>query len=308
MSVILPLNELAEAHFGDYKSCIDVVEHDLEITGVKASIRLHYLKFDGNGRPMVKALAEMLYGNILHYCIASKNRPEMLTGQQAARLIKEARSLFRHPPVSEQDPDGTGEAGELLLYFLAESVLGAPQLVSKMELKTNHKDEVKGSDGIHAKWNEEDNLLDIYFGESKLYKSASSAIAAAIKSIEEFHSVEMYKHEFSMVTKHFKYSREEIKAGIARLIVHGEPGAGARVNHACLIGYDFAGYSGCAGKHGSDLLKYFEGEFLKDGSRLVALLQKRLDKFSNKHLVFEVFFLPFPSVVDFRNAFNAALD
>ncbi|MGF1747094.1 DUF1837 domain-containing protein [Vibrio minamisatsumaniensis] len=56
-------------------------------------------------------------------------------------MTKEARKLFRHPEIDSENPDRTGEAGELLLFFLIEAILGAPQMVSKMELKTNHKDD-----------------------------------------------------------------------------------------------------------------------------------------------------------------------
>jgi len=40
----------------------------------------------------------------------------------------------------------------------------------------------------------------------------------------------------------------------------------------------------------------------------VKLLQKSFDKFDKKYLKFDVFFIPFPSVEAFRNAFNEALD
>lgn len=292
----------------DFSNCIDVIEHSYEILGVETTVRLHHLKFDGNKQPMVKALADTLYGYIIDYCLSAKSRSGNLTAKQYALLTKEARSLFRHPEVTDESPDKTGEAGETLLYFLIEAVLKAPQMVSKMELKTNHKDEVKGSDGIHARWNEKINMVDFYFGESKLYKSVSSAMDSALKSIDAFHQVQMYTHEFSMVTKHFKYADEAVKKEIGDLFVNGNPGANVRINHACLIGYDFNGYTDVASEPLSSLSESFRCKFLQDSERLIGLLQRKFDTFSKKNLVFEVFFLPFPSVVDFRNAFNKALD
>lgn len=292
----------------DYRDCLGVLDHKLVVNGVKAEIRLHYIKFDGNGQPMVNALANMLYNQIIDYCIAARNRPEKLDTRQAAKLIKEARQLFRHPRVTDASPDKTGEAGELLLYFLVESVLNAPQIVSKMELKTNHKDEVKGSDGIHAKYDEVEGVIDFYFGESKLYKSPSGAISAAIESVDQFHDVKMDEHEYTMVTKHFKYANEELKKAISSFIVHGKPGSNVRVNHACLIGYDFAGYEGLNGDSPRSLLDDFLVKFLADGERLTKIIQDKFESFSKKYLIFDIFFIPFPSVVDFRNAFNEALD
>jgi len=309
MSSVEEINTLTSVDQSDYEDCLGVLEHEYTIDGVAAKIRMHYIKFDGNGRPMIKALANMLYSYIIDYCIAARNRPEALTTRQSTRLTKQARELFRHPDVSDESPDKTGEAGELLLYFLMEAVLNAPQVVSKMELKTNHKDEVKGSDGIHARFDPEDGVVDFFFGESKLYTESSAAIAEAIKSVDQFHEIEMYQHEFTMVTKHFKYSDEETKNAIASLIISGEPGPNVRVNHACLIGYDFKGFSGLPYQEEHEtLVQEFVSRFLEDGERLTALLQDKFEKFDKKYLCFEIFFIPFPSVSEFRNAFNAALD
>ncbi|MCI5157791.1 MAG: DUF1837 domain-containing protein [Candidatus Electrothrix sp. AUS1_2] len=292
----------------DFSSCIDIVEHDLQISGVETKIRLHHLKFDGNKHPMVEALADTLYAYIIHYCLSAKNRNDNLSAKQSAMLTKEARKLFRHLDITDDSPDKTGEAGEILLYFLLEAVLGAPQLVAKMELKTNHKDEVKGSDGIHAKWNSELNLVDFYFGESKLYKKSTSAITSALKSIDDFHKIEMYKHEFNMVTKHFKYADTTVRDEISQLIINGNPGPNVRINHACLIGYDFKGYEQVKKESQKDIPLQFKKLLLNDGKRVVKNLQSKLDDFNQKHLAFDIFFLPFPSVVEFRNAFNKALD
>lgn len=299
------LNDYVAVTTDHYAQCIDVLEHDFALDEVLGNIRFHHLKCDGNGRPMVKALAEMLYDYIIHYCIASKNRPEVLTPQQAARLTKEARKLFRHPKLSEDQEDTTGEAGETLLYFLTEAVLQAPQIVAKMELKTNHSDEVKGSDGIHAKWNDLEKIVDFYFGESKLYQDPYSAISSAIKSISQFHTKEMYKHEFAIATKHFKYANEEIRSQLKSLLAGGEVSAGARLNHVCLIGFDWSLYKSTAPHQ---MQKDIKNLLLKDGANIVQNLNKKLAEFEQKYLRFDIFFLPFPSVAEFRKAFNAALD
>lgn len=135
---------------------------------------------------MVKALAEKLYEYIIDYCFSMQDRVEPLSSQQWLALAKQARSLFRHPKITDDSPDKTGEAGETLLFFLMEAIIGAPQLVAKMELKTNSNDEVKGSDGIHIKWNEKDKIVDFYFGESKLYQKISSAMDSALKVLMIF--------------------------------------------------------------------------------------------------------------------------
>lgn len=292
----------------DLESCLDVVEHEELIDDVVATMRIHHLKFDGNGKPVVKALAQALYEYIIDYCISCRSRSAELNGRQAARLAKEARQLFRHPEISKESPDLTGEAGEALLFFLMEAVLLAPQVVAKMELKTNRRDEVKGSDGIHIKWNSEDNVVEFYFGESKMYRDVGRAISSALDSIDAFHEGEMYRHEFNMVTKHFKYADEVVRGSVAELIKLGEPGPGVRINHACLIGYDWDQYSSGPVRDIRQHVADFKDQLKSDSGRLARLLNARFSNFERKHLRFEMFFIPFPSVQDFRNEFNKALD
>jgi len=308
MDKLVGLNDYVCVDIDELYSCIDVIEHQLDILGQRVSIRLHHLKFDANGQPMVKPLAELLYQFILDYCIASRNRDGELTNRQYTKLVKEARELFRHPDVTDDSPDKTGEAGEALLFLLIEAVLKAPQVVAKMELKTNRKDEVKGSDGIHMRWNEASDLVDVFFGESKLYQKVGDAIKAAFTSIDDFHEKKGYRHEFSMVTKHFKYADPMVKEEIAKFIQLGEPSPDVRINHACLIGYDWKEYSDLGAIPIDQLNTEFRERFLVDGERLVKLIDKKFEDFENKHLFLEVFFIPFPSVCEFRNAFNAALD
>jgi hypothetical protein len=304
----LRLDQYISVDKSDLDSCLEVIEHEELIEGITANMRIHHMRFDGNGRPVVKALAEALYQYIIDYCISCKNRPEQLNMRQAAKLTKEARELFRHPTVTTQNPDTSGEAGEALLFFLSEAILQAPQVVAKMELKTNHKDEVKGSDGIHMKWNSDDQVVDFYFGESKLYQDVGKAVSAALQSVNDFHDGEMYKHEFNMVTKHFKYADEEVRECVKDLIKFGEPGPGVRINHACLIGYDWTEYGSNPTTDIKNHVTEFRSRLLSDGSRLAKILNSRFSKFEKKHLRFEVFFIPFPSVRDFRNAFNEALN
>lgn len=308
MVKLTDIKQLIAVELKDYKECIDSIEHTQSIKNLKTNLRFHHLKFDGNGRPMSKALAELLYQYIIHYCIAAKNRSSPITAKDSAKLAKEARKLFRHPDVTDESPDKTGEAGEALLFFLLEAITQAPQIVSKMELKTNRKLEANGSDGIHAKWNEEDQIVDFYFGESKLYQNIDCAINSALKSIESFHADEIYKHEFTMITKHFKYADVEVQEAVTEHIRLGEPGPGARINHACLIGYNWDAYDNKNNKSSRELSQEFKEKLLIESATIANKLDEKLEGFTRKHLCFDVFFMPFPSVKNFRNEFNEALD
>ena len=301
------LNDLLSVCKKNYDDCVDTVTHQQAIRGVTATTRLHHLKFDGNGQPLITALAEYLYEHIIGYCIAARNRPETLSLLNATRLTKEAKELFRNPIATNDDPDETGEAGEMLLYFLMEAVLGAPQVVAKMELKTNKAMEIHGSDGIHMACNPIDSMVDVYFGEAKLYQDIGAAMTSAFKSIEAFHTADMCRHEFKMVTKHFKHADLSVQTAVTDLLRDGVPTQNVRVNHALLIGYNWDGFNGLPQQPVRKLVAEFQARYVADAPRLHELLQKRFESFAHKHLRFEVFFLPFTKVQDFRDAFNKAL-
>jgi hypothetical protein len=204
--------------------------------------------------------------------------------------------------------DLSGEAGEMLLYFLIEAVLEAPQDVAKMELKTSPTMEVNGSDGIHMRWHPADEVVDVYFGESKLYANVGDALASAFDSIEKFHANGMRAHEYSMVTKFFKGVDENVRAAIAEVLDTGRPGPGARINHACLIGYEWRATGQTPGQAAAQIEAEYQRQFLATAPALHKKLQYRLDNFQQKQYGFEVFFLPFDSVQAFRDAFLACME
>lgn len=136
----------------------------------------------------------------------------------------------------------------------------------------------------------------------------SSAMDSALKSIDDFHTNEMYKHEFCMATKHYKYAKDEVREAVRNLFVSGEPGSDVRVNHACLIGFDWNGFDKINYCSITPVNEQFINELNKVMPQWINLLDEKFGRFNRKYLRFDVFFIPFPSVVDFRNEFNRALN
>ena len=58
----------------------------------------------------------------------------------------------------------SGEGGELPLYLLLEMLLGLPQLLCKMPLKTSAETHLHGVDGVHGKLLPSGDLA-LYWGE-----------------------------------------------------------------------------------------------------------------------------------------------
>lgn len=299
-SVALNLSCYLEASREKYKACLDSIDHDLSITGVAAQLRFHHVRFNGNGEPKFGDLAQCLADHIIEYCFSARRRGRPQQPHEWARLAREARAILRKHPTG-------GESGELLIYFLLETILGAPQMVAKMDVKGNPNFEVLGSDGIHMRWNQEESCLDMYFGEAKLEDDVYGALDNAFKSIENFHADGLLSHEFGLVTSHFKWADDDLREAVRRYIDRQDPIGECRVHHACLIGFDWKEYQNLKSTGFAELTAEFRDKYSQRAPELRDLLQKRFDKCARTQFRFEVFFLPFCSVQEFRDAFNEAI-
>ena len=136
------LQALLEVDKKDYSNLFSTIEHEITCGEVPAaSVRLHFIRHNAGGLIPMGNVVDTLISYITHFCFTSERRADL--GEQARnRTFVEARRLFRTIPT-------TGQPGELLVYFLIEAVLQAPQVLKKMPLTTNANDERKGSDGVH---------------------------------------------------------------------------------------------------------------------------------------------------------------
>ncbi len=276
-----------------YDACLSSISHDLKLHGIKSTLRFHHLVFDKNGEPKLDVLIENLANYLTSYCLTSERRAGDLSEQDRNSLYRQAKKLLR-------DEANSGEAGELLLYFLTEAVLKAPQAVAKVSLKTNPRDEIKGSDGIHVGWSEEENCLVIYFGESKIYTQVSSAIDSAVSSINSFYKKRLLDHEIFLVSSHFNLLNPVIKTRILN-ILDKKKGGDYKVVHTCLFGFDWSAYSALNTPNKIAFIDKFAEHYLERAKELASLLQDKSKNFDDpSRLCLEVFFLPFSSVADFR--------
>jgi hypothetical protein len=297
---VFDLNQYLQACTKRYTACLDSLPTTKTLSGLVSTARFHYLKLDSNGRPRWLDLARNLATQILFYCFSVQKRSEACTDDEILELRQEAREFFR-------EADRSGEAGEILLYFLQEVILKAPQIVSKISLKSNPQLETFGSDGIHMKWHEKDGKLDLYFGEAKLYGDLASAVNEAVKSILGFHEKGMERFELRMVTRHFKNADGPTKEAVLDYVKTGTAAETVRINHACLLGFNSDAYSRLPHGGEKDLQQIFCDRYQANVDSLKEAIESKFSKFKKKRLRFEVFVLPFTSVDQFRKAFLKAL-
>jgi hypothetical protein len=293
------LELLLEAREQDYKTHLTNVGSP-QICGedIAASVRLHFVIPDANGEPRFRELARMLVNYITMYCFDALKRKELDEVQHNA-LFVEARELFRK---SER----SGQAGEMLVYFLMEAVLKAPQALRKMSITTNPELERNGSDGVHLTWNSAEEILEIYFAESKIWEDFGAALKAAFASVEKFHEDDLKQHELNLFATNFRVLDSELQEKI-RSYIDGENSPKKRINHVCLIGFDWDEYKCLDDSRRQQFLREFEQRYAEWGKTAIQKVESELSVFTRKYLRFEFFFVPFKSVKDFRRWFEAAL-
>ncbi|WP_333809329.1 HamA C-terminal domain-containing protein [Flavobacterium sp.] len=153
----------------------DICDEKLENNN---NLNLFTLKVKNNTFSYDELINEL--GNKLYYFALSRKQINHLKKEDKLNdLIKKSKAKLKDYNTND------GELGEILLYCLLESHLNAPKILTKLELKTNSNDYVKGADGVHIlKLNESDYQLIL--GESKLNSDISSGIYEAFGSIDKF--------------------------------------------------------------------------------------------------------------------------
>lgn len=134
-------------------------------------------------------LYEYILPNITKYVFDRRKIEETEKDpKKSSTLILDALSHLR-PITSDKDKGAGGELGEILLYLFLEQDLHAPKLFSKVELKTNSKEYIKGSDGIHFRFRtlpNNDKVLQLVIGEAKIQDELGDGIEHAFKSIDTY--------------------------------------------------------------------------------------------------------------------------
>lgn len=171
-------------------------------------LEMYYTKIMNN-KFEYTALIDLLSRNITNYVFSRKENLEANQKDNIQALTIKAINEFRKIKNNSDSGNG-GELGEFLLYIFLESRLNAFKLLSKMELKTNSSDYIKGADGIYLyEYEDEKNQkhFEYIIGEAKIEGTSSKAINDAIDSIlihlqnekfeKELVNREIFKETFS---------------------------------------------------------------------------------------------------------------
>jgi hypothetical protein len=286
---------------------LDNLQANASIGNTRSISICHFLKLDGNGRPRTEDLAEFVASRVLDYAIprseidfAKARDNEFNSTAEVSRLKKKADALFSGLKKS-------GEGGEVLLSILVQSVLGLPQLICKMPLKTNPQVHYHGADGIHAKFDEGTESIALYWGESKLYKSMKQATDDCIDSISEFllakgGSGDRRQRDLQLVTANIDLLDERLEDALLNYLNKNHPAYNKlQYRGVCLIGFDSGAYPIRPNVMTIDeLCRQLKIEAPSWHEHLKASISRiqDLDTFE-----IHFFLIPFPSVEAFRACF-----
>ena len=213
-------------------------------------LRLFHLDISNNEFSYI-GLHSLLQKNIGRYVFSRAMIDKLTVEGDAEAIGLRAVELLRDAS-NPNDSGAGGELGEILLYLFLEIKLGAPKLLSKMELKTSPNQYVFGSDGIHL-LRLDNKIFQLILGESKIKGDLEDAVDNAfdsIKTVSAQPSNELRLVDSRIFTETFD---EQTTNFIKSLIIPSKRDASIRVDKAFGI---FLGYT-----LGVDASQYSNTEF-----------------------------------------------
>lgn len=276
-----------------------IIEKDKFIT------RLHSIDFSGTQQDLT-ALVDAVADSIEKYVYDSKQRERF--EKRGVNAFRKAVSFF-----GETNPDMDGKYGELLLYILAEAILGIPLVSHKITLLTNVNDQVKGGDGIFfGNYRDE---ISILIGESKIHQSFSNALDSSLSSLDRFHqnySTSALDHELfiarSNISQNFNLDQME------KLFDAFTPGSreykACNKAHPVLLVFETNEISNIEkkAKNREDACSLFSIWAQKRIESAVKLLEEKLSNYSELEKIYlDLFLIPLNNVSHFKHSLYKAI-
>jgi len=293
------------------------LDYEAKAEGLNFTGRFYYLPFK-SGEVTIDEFIQYLRNKLVYFCIPRTVRARAInkmdtTGEleHIGKLWDEAKHLFIK---ASDNGCRSGEPGELILFIILETVLFAPQIVSKMYLKTSEKMPVHGSDAIHISFDEDTEILRLYWGESKLYTTLSSAFDETCKSIKSFREGKEADdrparlRDIDIIRDHADIEDGPLKDALLRHFdPYEEESNRVEEGHACFVGFNFDFLSKRAGFGRDKIDDIFQEEYAKRATSAASLFVEKLKSNGLDEHGFELFLLPFANVDEFRQTFMNSL-
>lgn len=151
------------------------IEYSGQNTNINLLINSYYMRYNEDGKSLVKPLAEYLASSISDYAFTLVDIESMQKGSIKPLIItKKMNKLIAQ--IQSED-----KLGSILIWMLIEGILGAPKGLKRISIE----DETNVFNDLHIGLNTEFKLV-LYMGEGKLHTSLQSAIFEAIESLKSY--------------------------------------------------------------------------------------------------------------------------
>jgi len=300
------LDSLARGNEEDISAFLTTVESHGDVADTNARSHCHFVTLDGNGKPRTKYLIEYICRHVLDYAIPrsdiEKAKDEIEKHGSTAPFLKlqaQAKKLFTSLKKS-------GEGGELLLFVLAEQLLNLPQLLCKMDLKTNAEMHFHGADGLHVGVDESSGKVALYWGESKIYASISSGLSECFNSVAAFLKGDggtdgSEQRDIQLLNRHLDLSFPELEEALKNYLNPDSPNFNSlEFRGLCLVGFDYDKYPNTPNSITQEELAAEVALSLEAWKEKV---QSNASKAGIESYFIHVFCLPIPSAEKFRDQF-----
>lgn len=288
---------------------LTTVCHKSEVVDTKIVVNCHHVALDGSGQPRLLDLTEALAEWMIDYAIPRRalleieNDPDHVRRRKTLALRNQAKNTFKKNGMS-------GEQGEMLMFVIAEAILGLPQLLCKMDLKTDPEMHFHGLDGVHCGVGNNDNLA-VYWCESKVHKDVSKAIGGALDGLKPFllsagAGDEDKKRELALVNRYMDLGDDTLQ----KLVLDALNPAKVEFNSVewrgiCFVGSDTDLYPDTPNSKSKETLAI---ELNVELEKWMKSLRTRSIKRNLETFDIHFIFVPFGFCEDFRREMSAALE
>lgn len=278
---------------------LDLFYNDLcdEALENNSTLNLFTLKIRNNAFTYDELINEL--GNKLCYFALSRKQVDELKREDKFNdLVKKAKAKLKH------HADNDGELGEILLYCLLESHLNAPKILTKLELKTNSNDYVKGADGVHL-LKLTDTDYQIVLGESKLNSDISKGVYEAFGSIKKFlESTSKLEFEIDLINSELvKEAYDKTTYDMLKKIIipsAKEDETYLDYSFGIFLGFDIAITDQESKLTNRDFRKNIREKIKKEVLKAKNSLNKQLQKSDYKGYQFYIYVIPFSDLQNKR--------
>jgi hypothetical protein len=294
----------------EVSSYLETISVDTAIPGTKTKIRWHRIAHDAtHNKPDIEKLVGKLMKLLVDFACprseieaAHKRLVETKSSEGFAALQEKARRLFTKA-------DRAGEVGELLLFYLAERLLGYPQVLCKMPLKTNPNVHAHGADGVHASLHPTTNHLRLHWGEAKLWGDFGAALNDCCHSLQEMligspDAKKTKTRDLELLRDNLDLTNPIVEAAIMQYL-NPDDALSKKVEFCglALVGFNYADYAALS------------AEFTKPDADSITVrttvwaekIKQALQKHALIGLTVDTLCVPCSSVEDIRSEFKKAL-